>query len=167
MKAKKLICIGTIFLTLMTGQITNAANWKQVLKEDPETGMTEYVDTDSIQKIDYDTRKAWIKITTPKEEPQMLLLAFTKDGQVKLLDYVESNKSPENIPPIADTWENIYPDSFVEKAYNVVWPVKERKIKKESNPNRWEQKGEETANRAANRVINKVLNKIGGGWDWY
>ena len=163
MNITKTTCLLVIAVCLSTATI-EASNWKIVQKEDPTTGITEYVDTDSIQEIDYSTRKAWIKLTNTDNHEEMLLLAFTKDGKVKRLDYTENQKSTY-LPSVADTWENIQPDSLTEKAYNKIWPVKERKIKKE--PNHWERKGEETANRAANRAINKVLRKIDKSWDWY
>lgn len=163
MHITKTACLLAITVFLATASI-DASNWKVVQKEDSTTGITEYVDTDSIQEVDYSTRKAWIKLTNTDNHEELLLLAFTKDGKVKRLDYKE-NQTSTYLPTIADTWENICPDSLVEKAYNKIWPVKERKIKKE--PNRWEQKGEETANRAANRAINRVLRKIDRSWDWY
>lgn len=163
MNIKKTAYVLTIALFIATASV-EASNWKMVQKEDPSTGVTEYVDTESIQEIDYSTRKAWIKLKSTDNHEELLLLAFTKDGKVKRLDYTEDNASTY-LPSVADTWENICPDTLVEKAYNKVWPVKERKIKKE--PNRWEQKGEDTANRAANRAINKVLRKIDRSWDWY
>ena len=66
---------------------------------------------------------------------------------------------------ISKEWEYIEPDSPLSYAYDKIWPVKERKVKKTKQPNRWERKGENTVERAADRVINKALNRI--GWGWY
>ena len=143
---------------LLSGVTADATNWKVARSASEVCEVTEYVDMDSIQKENQKTKKAWVKLVR-NSDTEVLLLSFTKDGKVKLLDYVEGGGF--GISSVSEEWTNIQPDTFAESAYNLVWPVAERQDKKKRTPNRWERKGENTVDRAADRVINKMLRRIG------
>lgn len=144
------------------GLSVDATNWKCVYTEE-STAFNEFVDVDSIQRTEeQDVRKAWVKVDD-KTGKGLFLVAVSKDGLVQLLNAPKTNTIKEFT--ISEEWAYIEPDSPLTYAYDKIWPVKERKIKKNKQPNRWERKGESTAERAADRVINKALNRI--GWNWY
>ena len=159
-RIKKTIAI--LSLVVLTGVSMNvgATNWKMVQEANNSSEITEYVDLDSIQKIDNKSKKAWVKLVRSDNDCEVLLLGFSKDGKVRLLDYVETGDT-NMTPSVSTDWTYVTPDSFEEKAYNQVWSLKERNDVKKKSPNRWERKGEDTVDRAANRVINKMLRHIG------
>ena len=161
MKCKGLIL--TCAFLLAGSTYADATNWNCVYT-DESTQLNEFVDTDSIQKTnEQDVRKAWIKVSD-KTGKGLFLIAVSKDGLVSLLNAPKTNTIKGFT--ISEDWEYIEPDSALTYAYDKIWPVKERKIKKNKQPNRWERKGENTAERAADRVINRALNHIGWGWGW-
>ena len=146
-------------LFLMGSVTVGATHWKSVYTDEYST-LTEYVDTDSIQKQkDGETRNAWLKFTDASGKG-LFLVSVSKDGMVRLLKAPDTN-TMENMV-IATDWTYMEPDTPLSYAYDKIWPVKDRK--KSTNPNRWEQKGEHTVDRACDRVINKVLDRIGWGW---
>ena len=160
----KMKCLACACAAMLLGSVpVFATNWESVFK-DADTGLETFVDTDSIQKYtEHDTRKAWLKFTD-KSGKGLFLVAVSKDGQLCLLERPKSN-TIKDVVIMADDFEYIEPDTPLSYAYDKIWPVKERKIKKNKQPNRWERKGEDTVERAADRVINRALNRI--GWWWY
>ena len=157
-KAVFLACALLVFSSVTA----EATNWK-CIHTDEDTSLSTYIDVDSIQKAKgVDERKAWVKFddTTGKG---LFLISVTKDGMVQLVKAPKTNTIKDMT--ISKEWEYIEPDSPLSYAYDKIWPVKERKVKKTKQPNRWERKGENTVERAADRVINKALNRI--GWGWY
>lgn len=157
MKNIKALTFTTVFaLTLGMAEITEAANWKMIQNQNTD-GVIEYIDKDSIQKINYNTKKAWVKICEENSTEENMLIAFTKDGKAKLLNYDKNNK--KDPPKELNEWIYITPDTCLEVAYNEVWPKKERAEPKAKN--KWERKGENTVERAVDRIINKTIGKIG------
>ena len=143
---------------------TDAANWKMVQQGNNEgtyeESVTEFVDLDSIQEVDKNTKKVWVRLFFRDDRQEKILMSFTKDGKMKMLDATvgEDNLPGDSSGPVE--WENVVPDSYWEKAYNEVWKVKDRKETKKKEPNRWERKGEDTVDRVLNRVIDKAIWRI-------
>lgn len=115
-----------------------------------------YVDMESAQKIDTETKNAWFKIVQKDQSEEKFLMAITRDGMVQILDRTTGSLKEEDKEK-----RHIIPDTPLEKAYHKLWSKKERsKIQKE-DPNKWEQKGEDAADSAINRAVWKVLSHIG------
>lgn len=115
-----------------------------------------YVDMESAQKIDTETKNAWFKIVQKDQSEEKFLMAITRDGMVQILDRTAGSLKEEDKEK-----RHIIPDTPLEEAYHKLWSKKERsKIQKE-DPNKWEQKGEDAADSAINRAVWKVLSHIG------
>lgn len=115
-----------------------------------------YMDMESAQKIDTETKNAWFKIVQKDQSEEKFLMAITRDGMVQILDRTAGNLKEEDKEK-----RHIIPDTPLEEAYHKLWSKKERsKIQKE-DPNKWEQKGEDAADSAINRAVWKVLRHIG------
>lgn len=151
MRKRELLLSLAAALILTTG--SSAANW-QALEHGNHAW---FMDTDSIQKMDRNTKQVWLKIKNEKGLNEMVLVSVTRDGQVKELDTTEDRK-------LDNEKKHIVPDTPMEDVFHTLWSKKERSKMEKESPNRWEQKGENAADSAANRAINRVLNKIGWGW---
>ena len=115
-----------------------------------------YMDMESAQKIDTETKNAWFKIVQKDKSEEKFLMAITRDGMVQILDRTTGSLKEEDKEK-----RHIIPDTPLEEAYHKLWSKKERsKIQKE-DPNKWEQKGEDAADSAINRAVWKVLSHIG------
>ena len=115
-----------------------------------------YMDMESAQKIDTETKNAWFKIVQKDKSEEKFLMAITRDGMVQILDRTAGSLKEEDKEK-----RHIIPDTPLEEAYHKLWSKKERsKIQKE-DPNKWEQKGEDAADSAINRAVWKVLSHIG------
>lgn len=115
-----------------------------------------YMDMESAQKIDTETKNAWFKIVQKDQSEEKFLMAITRDGMVQILDRTAGSLKEEDKEK-----RHIIPDTPLEEAYHKLWSKKERsKIQKE-DPNKWEQKGEDAADSAINRAVWKVLSHIG------
>lgn len=115
-----------------------------------------YMDMESAQKIDTETKNAWFKIVQKDKSKEKFLMAITRDGMVQILDRTTGSLKEEDKEK-----RHIIPDTPLEEAYHKLWSKKERsKIQKE-DPNKWEQKGEDAADSAINRAVWKVLSHIG------
>lgn len=115
-----------------------------------------YVDMESAQKIDTETKNAWFKIVQKDQSEEKFLIAITRDGMVQILDRTAGSLKEEDKEK-----RHIIPDTPLEEAYHKLWSKKERsKIQKEDS-NKWEQKGEDAADSAINRAVWKVLRHIG------
>ena len=115
-----------------------------------------YMDMESAQKIDTETKNAWFKIVQKDKSEEKFLMAITRDGMVQILDRTTGSLKEEDKEK-----RHIIPDTPLEEAYHKLWSKKERsKIQKE-DPNKWEQKGEDAADCAINRAVWKVLSHIG------
>lgn len=115
-----------------------------------------YMDMESAQKIDTETKNAWFKIVQKDKSEEKFLMAITRDGMVQILDRTTGSLKEEDKEK-----RHIIPDTPLEEAYHKLWSKKERsKIQKE-DPNKWEQKGEDAADSAINHAIWKVLRHIG------
>ena len=129
-----------------------ASDWKSL----PSNGEKWYVDMESAQKIDTETKNAWFKIVQKDQSEEKFLMAITRDGMVQILDRTAGSLKEEDKGK-----RHIIPDTPLEEAYHKLWSKKERsKIQKE-DPNKWEQKGEDAADSAINRAVWKVLSHIG------
>lgn len=115
-----------------------------------------YMDMESAQKIDTETKNAWFKIVQKDQSEEKFLMAITRDGMVQILDRTAGSLKEEDKEK-----RHIIPDTPLEEAYHKLWSKKERsKIQKE-DPNKWEQKGEDATDSAINRAVWKVLRHIG------
>ena len=115
-----------------------------------------YMDMESAQKIDTETKNAWFKIVQKDKSEEKFLMAITRDGMVQILDRTTGSLKEEDKEK-----RHIIPDTPLEEAYHKLRSKKERsKIQKE-DPNKWEQKGEDAADSAINRAVWKVLRHIG------
>lgn len=115
-----------------------------------------YMDMESAQKIDTETKNAWFKIVQKDKSEEKFLMAITRDGMVQILDRTAGSLKEEDKEK-----RHIIPDTPLEEAYHKLWSKKERsKIQKE-DPNKWEQKGENAADSAINRAVWKALSHIG------
>lgn len=115
-----------------------------------------YMDMESAQKIDTETKNAWFKIVQKDKSEEKFLMAITRDGMVQILARTTGSLKEEDTEK-----RHIIPDTPLEEAYHKLWSKKERsKIQKE-DPNKWEQKGEDAADSAINRAVWKVLRHIG------
>lgn len=115
-----------------------------------------YMDMESAQKIDTETKNAWFKIVQKDKSEEKFLMAITRDGMVQILDRTTGSLKEEDKEK-----RHIIPDTPLEEAYHKLWSKKERsKIQKE-DPNKWEQKGEDAADSAINRAVWKALSHIG------
>lgn len=158
MKFRSVIALACAAMAIGYGH-ADATKWEDVYYDGNVAG---FVDVDSIQKNQsQDIRKAWVKFTD-KEKKGLFLISVSKDGQVCLMKAGKTN-TIENIAIPAE-YEYIEPETPLSYVYDKIWPVKERKIKKMKIPNRWELKGEHTAERAADRVIDRCFRKMGLGW---
>lgn len=129
-----------------------ASDWTSL----PSNGEKWYMDMESAQKIDTETKNAWFKIVQKDQSEEKFLMAITRDGMVQILDRTAGSLKEEDKEK-----RHIIPDTPLEEAYHKLWSKKERsKIQKE-DPNKWEQKGEDTADSAINRAVWKVLSHIG------
>lgn len=129
-----------------------ASDWASL----PSNGEKWYVDMESAQKIDTETKNAWFKIVQKDRSEEKFLMAITRDGMVQILDRTAGSLKEEDKEK-----RHIIPDTPLEEAYHKLWSKKERsKIQKE-DPNKWEQKGEDAADSAINRAVWKVLRHIG------
>ena len=129
-----------------------ASDWTSL----PSNGEKWYVDMESAQKIDTETKNAWFKIVQKDQSEEKFLMAITRDGMVQILDRTAGSLKEEDKEK-----RHIIPDTPLEEAYHKLWSKKERsKIQKE-DPNKWEQKGEDAADSAINRAVWKVLSHIG------
>ena len=137
---------------LLFSETAAASNWTSL----PSNGEKWYVDMESAQKIDTETKNAWFKIVQKDQSEEKFLMAITRDGMVQILDRTAGSLKEENKEK-----RHIIPDTPLEEAYHKLWSKKERsKIQKE-DPNKWEQKGEDAADSAINRAVWKVLSHIG------
>lgn len=129
-----------------------ASDWASL----PSNGEKWYMDMESAQKIDTETKNAWFKIVQKDQSEEKFLMAITRDGMVQILDRTAVSLKEEDKEK-----RHIIPDTPLEEAYHKLWSKKERsKIQKE-DPNKWEQKGEDAADSAINRAVWKVLRHIG------
>lgn len=129
-----------------------ASDWASL----PSNGEKWYMDMESAQKIDTETKNAWFKIVQKDQSEEKFLMAITRDGMVQILDRTAGSLKEEDKEK-----RHIIPDTPLEEAYHKLWSKKERsKIQKE-DPNKWEQKGEDAADSAINRAVWKVLRHIG------
>lgn len=129
-----------------------ASDWASL----PSNGEKWYIDMESAQKIDTETKNAWFKIVQKDQSEEKFLMAITRDGMVQILDRTAGSLKEEDKEK-----RHIIPDTPLEEAYHKLWSKKERsKIQKE-DPNKWEQKGEDAADSAINRAVWKVLSHIG------
>lgn len=129
-----------------------ASDWTSL----PSNGEKWYMDMESAQKIDTETKNAWFKIVQKDQSEEKFLMAITRDGMVQILDRTAGSLKEEDKEK-----RHIIPDTPLEEAYHKLWSKKERsKIQKE-DPNKWEQKGEDAADSAINRAVWKVLSRIG------
>lgn len=129
-----------------------ASDWASL----PSNGEKWYIDMESAQKIDTETKNAWFKIVQKDQSEEKFLMAITRDGMVQILDRTAGSLKEEDKEK-----RHIIPDTPLEEAYHKLWSKKERsKIQKE-DPNKWEQKGEDAADSAINRAVWKVLSRIG------
>ncbi len=129
-----------------------ASDWASL----PSNGEKWYMDMESAQKIDTETKNAWFKIVQKDQSEEKFLMAITRDGMVQILDRTAGSLKEEDKEK-----RHIIPDTPLEEAYHKLWSKKERsKIQKE-DPNKWEQKGEDAADSAINRAVWKVLSRIG------
>lgn len=129
-----------------------ASDWTSL----PSNGEKWYIDMESAQKIDTETKNAWFKIVQKDQSEEKFLMAITRDGMVQILDRTAGSLKEEDKEK-----RHIIPDTPLEEAYHKLWSKKERsKIQKE-DPNKWEQKGEDAADSAINRAVWKVLSHIG------
>lgn len=151
MRKRELLLSLAAALILTTS--ASAANW-QALEHGNHAW---FMDMDSIQKMDRNTKQVWLKTKNEKGLNEMILVSVTRDGQVTELDTTEDRK-------LDNEKKHIVPDTPMEDVFHKLWNKKERSKMEKESPNRWEQKGENAADSAANRAINRVLNKIGWGW---
>lgn len=129
-----------------------ASDWASL----PSNGEKWYIDMESAQKIDTETKNAWFKIVQKDQSEEKFLMAITRDGMAQILDRTAGSLKEEDKEK-----RHIIPDTPLEEAYHKLWSKKERsKIQKE-DPNKWEQKGEDAADSAINRAVWKVLSHIG------
>lgn len=129
-----------------------ASDWASL----PSNGEKWYMNMESAQKIDTETKNAWFKIVQKDQSEEKFLMAITRDGMVQILDRTAGSLKEEDKEK-----RHIIPDTPLEEAYHKLWSKKERsKIQKE-DPNKWEQKGEDAADSAINRAVWKVLRHIG------
>lgn len=155
MKAWKVLGLSLV-VSLMGMMGTEAVNWKCVYHKE-DTAITEYVDMDSIQKDDYDTRSVWIRYEE-NTKSNTYLVAFRVNGEVKLVS--KGTADELEIAPVPEDWSYAEPDSPLYAVYEKVWPKKERKVKSRHEPNKWERKGEDTVDRAVNHAIDRIM------WRW-
>lgn len=129
-----------------------ASDWTYL----PSNGEKWYMDMESAQKIDTETKNVWFKIVQKDQSEEKFLMAITRDGMVQILDRTAGSLKEEDKEK-----RHIIPDTPLEEAYHKLWSKKERsKIQKE-DPNKWEQKGEDAADSAINRAVWKALSHIG------
>lgn len=137
---------------LLFSRTAAASDWTSL----PSNGEKWYMDMESAQKIDTETKNAWFKIVQKDQSEEKFLMAITRDGMVQILDRTAGSLKEEDKEK-----RHIIPDTPLEEAYHKLWSKKERsKIQKE-DPNKWEQKGEDAADSAINRAVWKVLSRIG------
>ncbi len=115
-----------------------------------------YMDMESAQKIDTETKNAWFKIVQKDQSEEKFLMAITRDGMVQILDRTAGSLKEEDKGK-----RHIIPDTPLEEAYHKLWSKKERSKIQKKDPNKWEQKGEDAADSAINRAVWKVLSHIG------
>lgn len=115
-----------------------------------------YVDMESAQKIDTETKNAWFKIVQNDQSEEKFLMAISRDGMVQILDRTAGSLKEEDKEK-----RHIIPDTPLEEAYHKLWSKKERSRIQKKDPNKWEQKGEDAADSAINRAVWKVLSHIG------
>lgn len=115
-----------------------------------------YVDMESAQKIDTETKNAWFKIVQNDQSEEKFLMAISRDGMVQILDRTAGSLKEEDKEK-----RHIIPDTPLEEAYHKLWSKKERSRIQKEDPNKWEQKGEDAADSAINRAVWKVLSHIG------
>lgn len=149
--------LGLALALSITGMVSvGAVNWKCVYHKS-DTAITEYVDMDSVQKDDYDTRTVWIRYEEDKKS-STYLVAFRVNGEMKLISTGTADSLEK--APVPENWAYAEPDSPLYAAYEKVWPKKERKVKSRHEPNKWERKGEDTIDRAVNHAIDRIM------WRW-
>lgn len=149
---KKKTWAATALACLLFSGTAAASDWASL----PSNGEKWYMDMESAQKIDTETKNAWFKIVQKDQSEEKLLMAITRDGMVQILDRTAGSLKEEDKEK-----RHIIPDTPLEEAYHKLWSKKERsKIQKE-DPNKWEQKGEDAADSAINRAVWKVLSHIG------
>lgn len=137
---------------LLLSATAAASDWTSL----PSNGEKWYMDMESAQKIDTETKNVWFKIVQKDQSEEKFLMAITRDGMVQILDRTAGSLKEENKEK-----RHIIPDTPLEEAYHKLWSKKERsKIQKE-DPNKWEQKGEDAADSAINRAVWKALSHIG------
>lgn len=115
-----------------------------------------YIDMESAQKIDTETKNAWFKIVQNDQSEEKFLMAISRDGMVQILDRTAGSLKEEDKEK-----RHIIPDTPLEEAYHKLWSKKERSRIQKKDPNKWEQKGEDAADSAINRAVWKVLSHIG------
>lgn len=149
---KKKTWAATALACLLFSGTAAASDWASL----PSNGEKWYMDMESAQKIDTETKNAWFKIVQKDQSEEKFLMAITRDGMVQILDRTAGSLKEEDKEK-----RHIIPDTPLEEAYHKLWSKKERsKIQKE-DPNKWEQKGEDAADSAINRAVWKVLSHIG------
>lgn len=149
---KKKTWAAMAFACLLFSVTAAASDWTSL----PSNGEKWYMDMESAQKIDTETKNAWFKIVQKDQSEEKFLMAITRDGMVQILDRTAGSLKEEDKEK-----RHIIPDTPLEEAYHKLWSKKERsKIQKE-DPNKWEQKGEDAADSAINRAVWKALSHIG------
>lgn len=149
---KKKTWVAMALACLLLSGTAAASDWASL----PSNGEKWYMDMESAQKIDTETKNAWFKIVQKDQSEEKFLMAITRDGMVQILDRTAGSLKEEDKEK-----RHIIPDTPLEEAYHKLWSKKERsKIQKE-DPNKWEQKGEDAADSAINRAVWKVLRHIG------
>lgn len=149
---KKKTWAATALACLLFSGTAAASDWTSL----PSNEEKWYMDMESAQKIDTETKNAWFKIVQKDQSEEKFLMAITRDGMVQILDRTAGSLKEEDKEK-----RHIIPDTPLEEAYHKLWSKKERsKIQKE-DPNKWEQKGEDAADSAINRAVWKVLSHIG------
>lgn len=136
---------------LFSGTAT-ASDWTSL----PSNEEKWYVDMESAQKIDTETKNAWFKIVQNDQSEEKFLMAISRDGMVQILDRTAGSLKEEDKEK-----RHIIPDTPLEEAYHKLWSKKERSRIQKEDPNKWEQKGEDAADSAINRAVWKVLSHIG------
>lgn len=112
---------------LLLSRTAAASDWTSL----PSNEEKWYMDMESAQKIDTETKNAWFKIVQKDKSEEKFLMAITRDGMVQILDRTAGSLKEEDKEK-----RHIIPDTPLEEAYHKLWSKKERsKIQKE-DPNK-------------------------------
>lgn len=69
-----------------------ASDWTSL----PSNGEKWYMDMESAQKIDTETKNAWFKIVQKDQSEEKFLMAITRDGMVQILDRTAGSLKEED-----------------------------------------------------------------------